>query len=85
MEVSVTEAKGHLTDLVKRAEAGEEVIITRHGQGVVRLTPVAMRVAPNERRALINEVRATAAVKALPGADAARSQDFLYDKDGLPG
>ena len=37
------------------------------------------------RRALMERVRATARGKALPGADAARSQDFLYSDDGLPG
>ncbi|WP_247410834.1 type II toxin-antitoxin system prevent-host-death family antitoxin, partial [Bradyrhizobium sp. 23] len=31
MRVSVTDAKGQLTDLVRRAEAGDEVILTRHG------------------------------------------------------
>jgi hypothetical protein len=29
MRVTVSEAKGQLTELVRRAEAGEEVIITR--------------------------------------------------------
>jgi prevent-host-death family protein len=37
MRISVTEAKGQLTDLVRRAEAGDEVILTRHGQAAVRL------------------------------------------------
>ncbi len=32
----------------------------------------------------MERVRATAAAKALPGANAARSQDFLYDDDGMP-
>src|SRR3546814_15976578 len=31
MRVSVTEAKGQLTELVLRAEAGDEVILTRQG------------------------------------------------------
>jgi prevent-host-death family protein len=37
MRVSVTDAKGQLTDLVRRAEAGDEVILTRHGQATDRL------------------------------------------------
>jgi hypothetical protein len=32
MRISVTEAKGQLTDLVRRAEAGDEIILSRHGQ-----------------------------------------------------
>ena len=85
MRVSLTEAKGQLAELVRRAEAGDEVILTRHGHAVVRQVaagPVAGRTA---RRAQHEAVRASGAAKALPGASAARSQDFLYGADGLPG
>jgi len=34
------EAKTHLSKLVERAEAGEDVIIQRNGKPVVRLVPV---------------------------------------------
>lgn len=37
---SVAEAKNQLSALIKRAVAGEDVVITRHGQPVVELTPV---------------------------------------------
>src|SRR3546814_3814091 len=47
MRVSVTEAKGQLTELVRRAEAGDEVILTRHGHAAVRLVPVRV---PSDRR-----------------------------------
>ncbi|MYK59732.1 MAG: type II toxin-antitoxin system prevent-host-death family antitoxin, partial [Rhodospirillaceae bacterium] len=40
MQISVTQAKGQLTELVRRAEAGEEVVLTRHGRATVRLAPV---------------------------------------------
>ena len=40
MRVSVTEAKGQLTELVRRAEAGDEGVLTRHGCPTVRLVPV---------------------------------------------
>jgi hypothetical protein len=36
------------------------------------------------RKALLDTIRTSAATKATAGANAARSQDFLYDKDGLP-
>lgn len=87
MQISVTDAKGQLTDLVRRAEAGHEVVLTRHGQPAVRLVPVRARPDAAARRALLGAVRA-AASRAVPGADsgadAARSQDFLYGEDGLP-
>ncbi|ABS15880.1 prevent-host-death family protein [Brucella anthropi ATCC 49188] len=53
MRVSVTEAKGQLTELVKRAEAGDEVILTRRGHEVARLVPVAVVATPKGRRALM--------------------------------
>jgi hypothetical protein len=37
------------------------------------------------RYALIKSVQLSVADKVKPGPDAARSQDFLYDDDGLPG
>jgi prevent-host-death family protein len=84
MEVSVTDAKAQLTDLVRRAEAGEEVVLTRHGQPAVRLSPVRRVVDMEARRALLKRVREGGATKALPGPSAARSQDFLYGDDGMP-
>ena len=39
--VGLFEAKTHLSELVARAEAGEEVIITRHNKPVAKLVPVA--------------------------------------------
>ncbi len=84
MQVSVTEAKGKLTDLVRRAEAGDEVILTRHGNAAVRLVPVKAATDLETRRQLIERIVESAAGKATPGPCAARSQDFLYDEDGLP-
>lgn len=84
MRVSVTEAKGQLTELVRRAEAGDEVVLTRHGHPAVRLVPVKAVTDRQTRRALLEAVRASGAAKAKPGPNAARSQDFLYDDDGLP-
>jgi prevent-host-death family protein len=84
MRVSVSDAKGQLTELVRRAESGEEVVLTRHGQPAVRLAPVKRAVDPAERRRILDAIGRAAAAKAKPGPSAARSQDFLYDEDGLP-
>lgn len=40
MHVAVSETKAQLTDLVRRAEQGEEIILTRDGQPVVALKSV---------------------------------------------
>jgi prevent-host-death family protein len=84
MRISVTDAKAQLTELVRRAEAGDEVVLTRHGHPAVRL--VAIRPEPDRksRRALLESVRKSGGAKAKPGPSAARSQDFLYDDAGLP-
>lgn len=84
MDVPVSDAKAQLTELVRRAEAGEEVVLTRHGRAVVRLVAVASLPTAAERRALMEEVRSTGRARATAGASAARSQDFLYDESGLP-
>lgn len=85
MRVSVTEAKAQLTELVRRAEAGEEVILTRHSHPVACIAPIKTASDRKSRLALLEAVRAIAAAKAAPGPNAARSQDFLYGGDGLPG
>lgn len=85
MRVSVTAAKGQLTELVRRAEEGEEIILTRHGHAAARILPVKKkRLNAKARRKLLEELRAAASAKASPGPSAARSQDFLYDEFGLP-
>ncbi len=84
MKISVTEAKAQLTELVRRAEAGDEVVLTRHGRPVMRLVPVARPLTAKDKRAVIERLQARAKAKALPGVSAARSQDFLYDSSGLP-
>ncbi|PBC09110.1 type II toxin-antitoxin system prevent-host-death family antitoxin [Mesorhizobium sp. WSM3859] len=39
MNVSITEAKAKLSELVRRANAGDEIVITRRGKAVARLLP----------------------------------------------
>jgi prevent-host-death family protein len=83
MRVAVSSAKGQLTELIRRA-AGEEIVLTRHGQAVAPLVPIKPSLVPPERRKLLEAVRAAGAAKARAGESAARSQDFLYDAEGLP-
>ena len=84
MRISITDAKGQLAELVRRVEAGDEVVLTRHGKETVRLVPARSRPDAEARRALIATVQAAARRKRIEGVSAARSQDFLYDDDGLP-
>ena len=85
MHIPVSAAKAQLTDLVRKAEAGEEVILTRRGRPAVRLVaerpPVDLEKRDRAIAALIAEARAN---PPPPGPCAARSADFLYDEEGLP-
>ncbi|HYJ90716.1 MAG TPA: type II toxin-antitoxin system prevent-host-death family antitoxin [Pyrinomonadaceae bacterium] len=40
MKVGIYEAKSKLSQIIKLAQEGEEVIITKNGEDAVRLTPV---------------------------------------------
>jgi prevent-host-death family protein len=84
MKISLSDAKARLTDLVRRAEAGDEVVLTRHGHPAVRLVPIRQALDPAARRRILEAARRQASPKAVQGADAAASQDFLYDEQGLP-
>ena len=85
MLVSVSDAKGQLTELVRRAEAGDEIVLTRHGRAVARLVSLSKRPTQQEKQLILEKISHAAAAKATPGIDAARSQDFLYDDEtGLP-
>ena len=42
--VNIAEAKAHLSALVDRAAAGEEIVLSRSGRPVARLMPLAERM-----------------------------------------
>jgi prevent-host-death family protein len=83
MKIAISDAQGQLSDLVSRAEQGEDVVLTRSGHGVVRLHPLNRGSPLDQRRAAVAAMRAIP-LDILPGPCAARSQDFLYDENGLP-
>ncbi|MFM7360721.1 MAG: type II toxin-antitoxin system Phd/YefM family antitoxin [Cyanobium sp.] len=68
MQVAVREFKNRLSELLKRAEAGEEIVVTSHGRAVARLGPVAA-LAPADPEASLRRLR---------------SQPWLRPGDGQP-
>ena|SRR5436190_24195140 len=58
--IGLFEAKTHLSELIARVQAGEEVVITRHNKPVVKLVPV-------QDSAKLDNRKRKAAVKALFG------------------
>ena len=59
--VKVGEAKTHLSDLLARVEAGEEVVIARGNDPIARLTRIPRETS---LKALIEEVKAARACRA---------------------
>lgn len=39
--VNLAQAKAHLSELLDKVEAGQEMVITRHGKAVAHLSPAA--------------------------------------------
>jgi prevent-host-death family protein len=61
--IGLFEAKTHLSELVARAERGEEVVITRHNKPVAKLVPVSRGAARTAQQ------RRERALSALQGFD----------------
>jgi prevent-host-death family protein len=51
--VGAFEAKTHLSKLLEKVEAGETIVITRHGQPVAHLVPPPGKAARPDTAALI--------------------------------
>lgn len=65
--VGAFEAKTHLSRLLDKVEAGEEVTITRHGEPVAKLVPVKPARTKKEVDALIAEIKRTRKGTSLGG------------------
>lgn len=78
MEVSVRELKDHLSEYLRRAQAGEEIVVTSHGKPVGRLvgfTP-ADRTAETEEGML-------ARLRAMPGIRAGDGKPLHFPEHPL--
>ncbi len=50
--IGLFEAKTHLSELIARAERGEEVVITRHNKPVAKLVPIGRAPGDDAQRRL---------------------------------
>jgi prevent-host-death family protein len=75
MNVTTAEAKNRLSELIRAAEDGEKVIVTRHGKPVVQITPVA----PQGRRVQLGGMKGR--IKFLPGWDSPVDLDRFLEGD----
>ena len=84
MQVSVQEAQKNLSVLLDRVESGEDIVLTKDGVTVARIVRSAPQLSREERRAILDRVRAMAPTFPPGEPTADRSHDDLYDEDGLP-
>ena len=90
MDVNIADAVGHLDELVRRAEQGEEIVLTRDGRSVAQLGPIVRAserrvMTPEERWAAIDAIVKDAAAKAIRTDKPGHNHDELYDDEsGLP-
>jgi len=74
-----------LIALIQQVEAGNHIVLTRNGSRVARLIPeMPAKKTKEERRAILEKFQREASSKIVRDTDAAHSQDFLYDENGLP-
>ena len=70
-QANIHDAKTHLSELIKRALAGEKIIIARNGEPVVELKPVqAEPLKPRELGRLRGKI------KFYPGWDEPLTEEF---------
>jgi prevent-host-death family protein len=55
--VGAFEAKTHFSELLERAEKGEEIVITKRGKVVARLVPAQKSVDATAVRAVLDRMR----------------------------
>lgn len=65
--VGAYEAKTHLSELLEKVEAGEEITITKHGAPVAKLVPVKKEASREERVAAIEWIQKLASRLSLHG------------------
>jgi prevent-host-death family protein len=75
MQVSTAEAKNRLTELIRVAESGELIVITRHGQPVAQLGPAP--VGP--RKPVLGGMEGR--IRFLPGWDDPITEEELLGEE----
>jgi prevent-host-death family protein len=76
VEVNIHEAKTHLSRLIQKALAGEEVTIAKAGKPLVRLTPI------ERPKPILGSARGT--ITLLPGWDDDMTEEELKEWEDGP-
>lgn len=89
MHIALADAETRLTELVRMAQKGEEVILTHGGAPAVKLIPLDSFVARptktvEEKMAAVRAIQESAGRKAKTGPSFDEIIEDMYDEDGLP-
>lgn len=82
--VGLFEAKTHLSELIARAERGEEVVITRHNKPVAKIVPIR-EVSPElyqQRMQAIAEMQAIGREIEAHGGPITREEILQWIREG---
>jgi len=77
---SIAETRNHLSEVIDRALAGEEVIVTRHGQPVVEIKPL-QKPLKRITRDSIEWLKSGRVGRIMPTLDAATVVSQLRDEN----
>ena len=82
--IGLFEAKTHLSELVARAEQGEEVIITRHNRPVAKLVPIGEVPAEviARRRQVLEDMQAIGRRMSEQGGPVTREEILQWAHEG---
>jgi len=72
IEVAVRDLKDRLSEYLRRAEAGEEVVVTSHGRPIVRMTAMGQTQAGESEADALARLRAQPWVRAGDGGRSVR-------------
>jgi prevent-host-death family protein len=75
MEINTGDAKNNLSRLIRKVEAGETIVITRHGKPVAQMTPPPVK----RQRARLGGMKDR--IRLLPGWDAPVDPDRFLEGD----
>lgn len=79
------EAKTHLSELVARVEAGDEVVITRHNKPVAKLVPITTGISPElyrKRLDILDELQAVGREIAVRGGPVTVEEILSWRDEG---
>ncbi len=78
-EIDVLKAREKLDHLIERAEAGEEVVITRDGKAVARLVPIVPAPPAIDRQKVANAIAAIRKMSESASLDGLKIKDLIEE------